>query len=26
MMAEWLEKALGRKRFATRVVHRDIHK
>jgi len=26
MMAEWLEKALGRKRFATRVVHRDIDK
>ena len=26
MMAEWLEKALERKRFATRVVHRDIDK
>ena len=26
MMAEWLEKALGRKGFATRVVHRDINK
>jgi UPF0042 nucleotide-binding protein len=26
MMAEWLEKALGQKKFATRVVHRDIHK
>jgi len=25
-MAEWLEKALERKRFATRVVHRDIDK
>ena len=26
MMAEWLEKALGKKGFATRVVHRDISK
>jgi len=26
MMAEWLEKALAKKGFATRVVHRDIDK
>jgi UPF0042 nucleotide-binding protein len=26
MMAEWMKRALEKKRFATRVVHRDVDK